>query len=230
MVIYGPRHAEYDIDLGPIMLGDYHHESYESIVEAVTSVTNDSSKYVPKSDNTLIQGLNPYNCSLATNGTKCNAHAPYAMFNFQSGKSYRLRLINAGAAAVIRFSIDGHTLQVIANDFTPIVPYETNVVTLGVGQRSDVIVKAIGNSSQSFWMRGTQALNCTSTSSPYGKAVVLYEHADISSLPTTAPYFLPELNCANVSSVEAKRTFLFGWLELTIKYRMLSRQQRRSSP
>jgi FtsP/CotA-like multicopper oxidase with cupredoxin domain len=40
-----------------------------------------------------------------------------------------------------KFTIDGHNFTVIANDFVPINPYTTDVITLGVGQRSDVIVR-----------------------------------------------------------------------------------------
>lgn len=152
LIIYGPKHAKYDYDLGPIILGDYHHEEYFKIVQQVVQATDDFKKYVPMSDNNLINGKNDYNCSLVTNGTKCTPSAPLAKFQFRSGKTYRLRLINAGAAALQRFSIDGHRLQVIANDFTPIVPYETDVVSLGVGQRSDVLVKAVGKPKDAYWV------------------------------------------------------------------------------
>ncbi|KAI4157769.1 MAG: hypothetical protein L6R39_000600 [Caloplaca ligustica] len=179
------------------MLGDYHHEEYFKIVEQVVSATNDFKKYVPMSDNNLINGKNDYNCSQVTNGTKCTPNAPLAQFRFRSGKTYRLRLINAGAAALQRFSIDGHSLQVIANDFTPIVPYETNVVSLGVGQRSDVLVKAIGKPQDAYWMRATLAANCTRSTTLYGKGVVLYEKADRNVRPNTTAYHLPEINCAN---------------------------------
>ena len=183
------------------MLGDYHHEQYSKIVEQVVSVTDDFKKYVPASDNNLINGMNDYNCSQITNSiTKCRSNAPFAKFRFHSGKTYRLRLINAGAAALQRFSIDGHTLQVIANDFTPIVPYETDVVSLGAGQRSDVLVKAIGKSADAFWMRATLAANCSRSTSLYGKGVVLYENADPKTTPNTTAYTLPEVNCANVSA------------------------------
>ena len=38
-----------------------------------------------------------------------------------------------------RFTIDNHTMTIIANDFVPVKPYKTNVVTLGV---SSVIVES----------------------------------------------------------------------------------------
>jgi FtsP/CotA-like multicopper oxidase with cupredoxin domain len=79
---------------------------------------------------------------------------------------------------------------VIANDFIPINPYETNVITLGVGQRSDVIVEAVGQSGDAYWMRadlGVPGNGCSFTSgvSPEGLAAVYYEDADTDSIPTT---------------------------------------------
>ena len=43
-------------------------------------------------------------------------------FNFTEGKTHRLRLINpSSSGSPIIFSIDNHTMTVIANDFVPIV-------------------------------------------------------------------------------------------------------------
>ena len=41
-----------------------------------------------------------------------------------------------------KFSIDNHTFTVIQTDFVPIVPYETTMVSIGMGQRYDIIVNA----------------------------------------------------------------------------------------
>ena len=92
-----------------------------------------------------------YDCSLVTSGQECrflalslkvgpmvNAwskgtpNAGIAKFSFTSGKTHRLRLINAGSEGLIRFTIDNHNMIVFAQDFVPVVPYTTNVVTLGV--------------------------------------------------------------------------------------------------
>ena len=59
-------------------------------------------------------------------------NAPLSKFTFQKDKSHRLRLINGGAAGQQFFSIDGHEMTVIANDFVPIKPYTTKTVFLGV--------------------------------------------------------------------------------------------------
>lgn len=119
-------------------------------------------------------------------------NAGLSKFYVQSGKSYRLRLINAGAEGLMKFSIDGAELTVIANDFVPLEPYTTNVVTLGVAQRTDVIFKATGSPTDAVWMRSVISSSRLPTScslndgvSPEALAVIYYEHADDTSIPTT---------------------------------------------
>ena len=41
-----------------------------------------------------------------------------------------------------QFSIDGHNFTVIANDLVPLVPYQTDSIVIGEGQRYDIIVEA----------------------------------------------------------------------------------------
>ncbi|KAF2274181.1 uncharacterized protein EI97DRAFT_451765 [Westerdykella ornata] len=48
---------------------------------------------------------------------------------FQPGKKYLIRLVNVATDSQFQFSIDGHKLTVIANDFVPIKPYVTDSVT-----------------------------------------------------------------------------------------------------
>ena len=90
----------------------------------------------PASDNNLINGKMNFACpdttSTSTTGP-CVNNAGVAKFNFISGKKHRLRLINSDIAAIQKFSIDGHSMTVFANDFIPIEPYTTNIVTLGIG-------------------------------------------------------------------------------------------------
>ena len=92
----------------------------------------DSTKWRQYSDNNLINGKMSFNCSSVNDGRPCTDNAPSAKFRFQKGKSHRLRLINAGAAAQQVFSIDEHELTVIANDYVPIEPYTSKTVFLGV--------------------------------------------------------------------------------------------------
>jgi FtsP/CotA-like multicopper oxidase with cupredoxin domain len=120
MIIYGPSNAPYDIDLGPVFLSDYYHNEYFNIVE---SVVKSGGNPAPASDNNLINGKMDFDCSTKAAGdtTTCTNNAGFSKFKFTTGKTHRLRLINAGAEGIQRFSIDGHTLTVIANDFVPLV-------------------------------------------------------------------------------------------------------------
>lgn len=97
-----------------------------------------------------------------------------------------------------RFSIDGHTLTVIANDYVEVQPYTTKVVTLGVGQRTDVLVTAnVGNSKSAYWMR-SNITSCSLTKQPYANAAVYYSSADTTKAPTSTAWNIPDPGtCAN---------------------------------
>ncbi|KAK8017818.1 hypothetical protein PG993_014144 [Apiospora rasikravindrae] len=182
-IIHGPKHVPYDEDLGPILVGDYYHKDYFTVLEAAASDSPDFDVYVPSSDNSLINGKANYNCSMASDNATCHSNAGLAKFRFRQGKSHRLRLINGGAAALVHFSIDNHRLQVIAHDMTPLVPYEVDYVTLGAGQRTDVVVQAVGASDSAYWMRSTISMNCSAARTQQGMGIVLYDSAPEEALP-----------------------------------------------
>jgi len=86
----------------------------------------------------------------------CTPDAGLAQFKFQSGKKHLLRLVNHAAEAIIFFSIDNHNLTVISNDFVAVEPYQTDLVILAVGQRTEIIVEANGSPDTAVWMRITE--------------------------------------------------------------------------
>lgn len=140
------------------MISDWYHSPYYSLVEQVMAPASENLP-PPPSNNNLINGKMNYPCASTTQS--CTPNAGISKFSFVSGKKYRLRLINASGEAVQKFTIDGHNMTVFANDFVQIQPYTTNVVTLGVGQRSDVIVEATGSSGDAYWMRSNISLTCS---------------------------------------------------------------------
>ncbi|PWN45058.1 hypothetical protein IE81DRAFT_227623 [Ceraceosorus guamensis] len=56
-------------------------------------------------------------------------------------KTYRLRLLNVGSLAEIRFEIEGHSLIVVEADGTEVVPHSVKSITLAVAQRYSVLVQ-----------------------------------------------------------------------------------------
>ena len=55
IVIYGPRAAPYDTDLGPVMLSDWYHSDYFDLVKTIMTPNPDKAPLV-YSDNNLING------------------------------------------------------------------------------------------------------------------------------------------------------------------------------
>ncbi|KAB8360960.1 hypothetical protein FH972_024692 [Carpinus fangiana] len=203
MVIYGPEHAQFDIDLGPVMLSDYYHKTYTDLMEDVMG-RNAIQAQLTFADNTLIQGKMNFDCSTVNDGTPCQDDAGIAKFHFEEGKIHKLRLINPSSFAVMLISIDHHEMEVIANDFVPIVPYKTDLIVLAAGQRADVLVKAkpsIKTSNNAYWLRVRQPPLCALASQPFALAAIYYNKAKTNSHPISSPHtsFLePKLiNCAN---------------------------------
>ena len=88
-------------------------------------------------------------------------------------------------------------MTVIANDFVPIKLYDTNVITLGVGQRSDILVKATGLPTDAFWMRSEISKSCSHTNQSLALAAIYYEDADPSSTPQSVATTYTVTNCSN---------------------------------
>lgn len=213
IIIHGPASDnEYDIDIGPVMLADHYHDYYTDLVMQIYKgnpsckpmcmplsknlVSNSSDIKHGQSlmqINQLINGRGEYDCRKTTK--PCRNTGGLATFNFKTNHRHRLRLINHGAENTLFFSIDGYTMTVIANDFVPVVPYEADVITLSVGQRTDVIVQGGHDPREAVWMRittGPSAITgeigggCSLSEGDHTTlAAIYYEEADMSISPTT---------------------------------------------
>ena len=199
MIIYGPKNKAYDVDVGPIMLSDWYHEEYFELVKKVMGdpPAGKPSEPVQFSDNNLINGKMDYDCSKAPAGVSCTPNAGISKFKFTQGKVHRLRLINTGSEGLQRFHIDNHTMTVIANDFVPVKPYDTKVVTLAIGQRTDVLVKAHLPATSAVFMRADLSDNCATADQPFAVAAIYYNKADTTKTPTTTPESYDDSHCGN---------------------------------
>lgn len=85
--------------------------------------------------------------------------------------------------------------QVIASDFVPIVPYTTTSISIGMGQRYDVIVTANQASIASdFWLRAIPDTFCSTNYNPdLIKGIIHYD--DSTATPTTTAYTITENDC-----------------------------------
>ncbi len=113
IIINGPATADYDVDLGTMTIQDwYHFTSYERVPGPP-----------PTADNGLI------------NGTMVNSGdgGRYLITTLEKGTRYLLRLINTSIDNYFKVQLDNHKLKVIAADFVPIVPYETEWLFIAIG-------------------------------------------------------------------------------------------------
>ena len=140
------------------------------------------------SNNSLINGKMNYDCSKAPDHLTCTPNAGLSKFGpLTPGKRYLFRVVNTAAEALYKFSIDGHKMSVVENDFVPCEPYDVDVVTLDVGQRAHVIIEATRSPGDTFWMRGLIAPRCSLNDgvSPLALAAVYYDGADTTARPNS---------------------------------------------
>ncbi|KAB8079440.1 Cupredoxin [Aspergillus leporis] len=188
MIFHGPATANYDEDLGPIFLQDWSHIPTFTAWEAKQKwgITHSQTT-------TLINGTNTFDCS-ASSDPNCVGGGKKFETVFTPGKRYRLRLINVAMDSLRRFSIDGHKLQVIANDYVPIEPYETDSVLINVGQRYDVIVEANATPGD-YWLRGGWVKSCQGVANDHPESatgIIRYDSSSRSDPTSTTTIAGPQ--------------------------------------
>ncbi|GAM85422.1 hypothetical protein ANO11243_034290 [Dothideomycetidae sp. 11243] len=144
IVINGPATANYDVDLGPLPVTDW----YYTPVQEVGYRNEHTPGAPPAAENGLV------------NGSMTSSHGgQYSKTTIECGKKYRIRLINMSVDNHFMVSLDGHPFTVIASDFVPIVPYTTDWLFLGIGQRYDVIITA-NQTIDNYWFRAEVQRGC----------------------------------------------------------------------
>jgi hypothetical protein len=176
LVIDGPATDNYDEDLGPFAITDWYDET--------AFFNNPLARSIPPQAYTgLVNGMN-----VSPDGTK----GKYFNATVQSGKRYRLRLINTSVDSAYMVSVDNHPFTVITSDFVPVMPYVADRVFIGIGQRLDVIIEA-NQTAGNFWFRadvpavGGAFPACGDNANPNGiRAIIHYSNATFDNPTSTA--------------------------------------------
>ncbi|KAF2720149.1 multicopper oxidase [Polychaeton citri CBS 116435] len=187
IVFDGPATANYDEDLGPYMLTEwYYSTAWQMQARALQNLQKRAPP--PPGDNVLINGTNK----------NANGGGQYNQVSITAGKKYRLRLMNVAVDNFIKVSLDNHTMQVMAADFIPIKPFAAQWLTIGIGQRYDVVINA-NQAAGSYWFRADVPSECLSANNFYGRAVWTYDSVK-SSTPSSSPY-AATTTCAEPSGI-----------------------------
>jgi FtsP/CotA-like multicopper oxidase with cupredoxin domain len=174
----------------------------------------------PTLDNGLINGTNVY----GSLGSRFET-------SVTSGTSYRFRIVNGAIDTHFKFMIDSHNLTVIAMDLVPIVPFTTSVLSIGMGQRYDVIVE-MTEATADYWIRAVPQTTCsnndnadnimgilrydsTSTSDPSTSAWSYTDNCDDEDISSLVPYLALDASSDNLSDDFAvtvgKSNNVFKW-------------------
>ncbi|KAH6648191.1 multicopper oxidase [Truncatella angustata] len=142
IVINGPATTPHDEDKGILFLNDWHHTTTDALWQIA-----ETPGLPPPAANALINSTNIY-----TNKTSGDMTGARFETTFTSAAHHRLRVINGAIDSHFKFSIDGHNMTVIANDLVAIEPFTTAVLSVGIGQRYDIIVEA-NQAVGDYWTR-----------------------------------------------------------------------------
>ncbi|KAI1809950.1 multicopper oxidase [Poronia punctata] len=186
LVIYGPSSADWSIDLGPVLIADWVHDTAYRAYEVEMTAN------VPPSDSIVINGRG------RQNGTQDRGSYYEALAT--PNKTHIMRLINGGIGTSFVFSIDGHNLTVVGNDLVAIEPFTVQSLFIGIGQRYDVIVNANQDASQDYWIRTTPATGCTGFGDdPIDNKTGIFRYdASRTALPTSEGQPNQDLACLDV--------------------------------
>lgn len=78
---------------------------------------------------------------------------PIETFNVKPDRYYRFRVINAAMLFSFRFSIDEHTLHVIATDGNDVEAESAQSIIISSGERFDILLKTDGNPRKNYFIR-----------------------------------------------------------------------------
>ncbi|XP_076235741.1 uncharacterized protein LOC143180095 [Calliopsis andreniformis] len=160
----------FDVSSHVILINDWMHEqATERFPGRNLGVTGQSS------DAFLINGK-----GRSTNFDGSRTNTSFEVFTVEAKQRYRFRLINAFCTTCAsQFTIEGHTLTVIAVDGQSVLPVKVNTIASSAGERIDFILNAdqpIG----SYWiqLQGIDACNDI-------QQLAVLQYTNASTIPTT---------------------------------------------
>ncbi|KAK6332871.1 hypothetical protein TWF696_002892 [Orbilia brochopaga] len=163
LIVHSPREPmsnKYDTDQ-VVMVQDYYHDLSTNKMFKYLAPDNENAEPIP--DGALINGRNIIDCDDVDTTYVCKSDGVRrANINIPPEKTHRLRFINVGAMAEFEIGIDGHPMEVIEADGTPIVPTPYHKLHINVAQRYSVIVHSNSTDADRFWLRARMINHCFS--------------------------------------------------------------------
>ncbi|SPQ25362.1 56ba3eea-c91d-41ce-9e2b-5e6ba52fc50c [Thermothielavioides terrestris] len=181
LVIHGPSSANWDVDLGPWLIADWYHTDVFGLVHQGEAFNIPA---VP--DSTLINGKGKFSCDPASDSRCDGTGGEFFEVLLNHGTTYKLAVVSTASLLTYNFWIDGHNFTVISTDFVAVKPYTTNFLTVGIGQRFEIILHANASlaNGTNFWIH---AQDCRLPKALDWRAGIVRYDANDRSDPYTPP-------------------------------------------
>ncbi|QNP95316.1 YALIA101S09e04324g1_1 [Yarrowia lipolytica] len=154
LVIHSPKEDEaykhlYDEEM-VLFVNDWYHEMGREYMPGYLFPNGENDEPVPQAG--LIQGMGEFDCSKYTD-RECQ-QLQKQIIPVEENKTYRIRIINAGAMSEIDFSIDQHKFDLIEVEGFSVEPYELQAARVANAQRYSFLVKTDKREiDEQFWLR-----------------------------------------------------------------------------
>ncbi|KAK5110025.1 hypothetical protein LTR62_006392 [Meristemomyces frigidus] len=183
MVINGPKSIPGSPEEEIIVLNDWTHVPVDQMYDAAQEA-GPRPEHGPRTmDTGLINGMNIWGGNDGAPGVTGKRWST----SVQPGHQKLFRILNSAIQSTYIFSLDGHSMQVVANDFVPIVPYTANSVAINPGQRYDVLI-TFNQKAGNYWFRADNQNECAETTAWNNiKGIVSYSTVQ-KGVPTSAAW------------------------------------------
>ncbi|KAK3673985.1 hypothetical protein LTR78_006187 [Recurvomyces mirabilis] len=155
MVINGPKSVAGSFDEEIVVLTDWTHRTVDEMYDHTQDATAPDTRGAPTMDTGLINGMNIWGGADGAAGTTGERWST----SVKAGETKLFRILNSAIQSTFIFGLDGHSMQVIAADFVPIVPYTANTVAINPGQRYDVLI-TFNQAASNYWFRADIQQDC----------------------------------------------------------------------
>ncbi|KAG7097625.1 hypothetical protein E1B28_004958 [Marasmius oreades] len=135
-----------------VVLGDWYHTEYSTLRDEFLSVGNPAG-VEPVPDSAIMYFAQNASYLPPISGGSSSSSVGFnrdATLPFETGRTYRLRVINTSAFATFFVWIDGHDMRIIEADGTEVNETPVDDLSLAVGQRYSVLVTSRADRSSNW--------------------------------------------------------------------------------
>lgn len=148
-----------------LMIQDHYHDLTGDLLMKYLAPDRENTEPVP--DGALLNGKNIRNCDDFPDRICDNSTVALPRIDLDPRGNHRLRIINVGAFAEFKISIDEHEFAVTEVDGTDVKPVYYDTLRISPAQRYSIVVIPKTNSAEgSYWLRAGMLTHCFAEKNP----------------------------------------------------------------